>query len=136
MYREEINSKIRKTFDDILNHKPTGKELARKKEIDKLARQEKEEYEKKRAEFYNNPLHWDNNKRRRCGLPVLRGIVNKGRTKRYPSFRPTPRLFYVLEDVIEETLTDKFKNNEFFNKFVDIKDLQVGDQNIFYVNQN
>lgn len=136
MYREEINNKIRKTFDDILKHQPTDKELARQKEIEKIARQEKEEYEKKRTEFYNNPLHWDNNKRRRHGLSVLRGRVNKCRTKRCPSFRPTPRLFYVLEDVIEEALTNKLKSNEFFDKFVDIKDIQVGDQNVFYVNQN
>lgn len=135
MYREEINSKIRKTFDDILKeHKPNANELARMK-MEKIARQEKEEYEKKRTEFYNNPLHWDNNKRRRYGLPVLRGRVNKGRTKRYPSFRPTPRLFYVLEDVIEEALTNKLKSNDFFNNFVDIKNMQVDNQNVFYVNQ-
>ena len=136
MYREEIDRKIRKTFDDILkDHKPNANELAHQK-IEKLARQEKEEYEKKRTEFYNNPLHWDNNKRRRHGLSVLRGRVNKCRTKRYPSFRPTPRLFYILEDVIEEALTNKLNSNEFFDKFVDIKDIQVGDQNVFYVNQN
>lgn len=135
MDREETNKTIRDSFNNILNHKPTGKELTRQKEIDKIARQEKEEYEKKRAEFYANPLHWDNNKRRRYGLPVLRGRINKSRSKRYPSFRPTARLFCTLEDVIEEALTDKLKSNEFFNNFVDYKDMALGDANVFYVSK-
>lgn len=135
MYREEINKSIRKTFDDILKHQPTGKELERKKEVDKIARQEKEDYEKKRAEFYNNSLHWDNNKRRRYGLPVLRGNANKYRSKRYPSFRPTARLFCLIEDIIEETLTDKFKNNEFFGQFVEMKDMVCGDAQVFEVSK-
>lgn len=133
MDREEENRILRSSFNDILNHKPTIKELIRQKEIDKIIRQEKEEYEKKKTDFYNNPLHWDNNKRRRYGLPVLRGRFNKGRIKHYPSFRPTPRSFFILEDVIEEVLTDKFKSNEFFQKFVDIKDLNITDANTFYV---
>lgn len=133
MNREEVNEILRDSFDKILNCKPTGKELTRQKEIDKIARQEKEEYEKKRAEFYANPLHWDNNKRRRCGLTVLRGKVNKGRSKRYPSFHPTARLFCILEDIIEEALTGKLKGNEFFNNFVDYKDMDFGNTNVFYV---
>lgn len=135
MDREEINEILRDSFDNILNYKPTGKELTRQKEIDKIARQEKEEYEKKRTEFYANSLHWDNNKRRRCGLPVLRGTVNKCRAKRYPSFRPSTRLFCIIEDTIDEVLTDNFKNNEFFNRFVDYKDLTLGDAKVFYVNE-
>ena len=133
MNREETNKTIRDSFNNILNHKPTGKELTRQKEIDKIARQEKEEYGKKRADFYNNPLHWDNNKRRRCGLPVLRGRINKSRSKRYPSFRPTACLFCTLEEVIEEALTDKLKSNEFFNNFVDYKDMDFGNANMFYI---
>ena len=131
MDREEINKILRNSFDNILNYKPTGKELIRKKEIDKIARQEKEEYEKKKSEFYSNPLHWNNNKRRRYGLHVLRGNINKCRSKRYPSFRPTARLMCTIEDMIDEVLTDKFKSNEFFEKFVDIKDMNVGDKNLF-----
>lgn len=133
MNREEINMMLRNSFNNILNHKPTGKELIREKEINKIARQEKEEYEKKRAEFYNNPLHWDNNKRRRHGLPVLRGKLNKCRSKRYPSFHPTARLMCIIEDVIDEVLTNKFKSNEFFNEFVDVKNIAVGDKNMSYV---
>lgn len=136
MDREEVNKQLRNSFNDILNYKPTGKELIRQKKIDEILRKEKEEYEQKRTEFYNNPLHWNNNKRRRYGLSVLRGRVNKGRSKRYPSFRPTPRAFFIIEDVIDEVLTDKFKNNEFFNKFVDYKDLSLGNAKEFYVRNN
>ena len=132
MVREEMNRILRSSFNDILNHKPTGKELIRQKEIDKIARQEKEDYENKRTAFYNNPLHWDNNKRRRYGLPVLRKNINKCRAKRYPSFRPTVRFFCLLEDVIDEILTDKFNSNELFENFVDIKDLNVGDTKVYY----
>ena len=135
MNREEVNEILRDSIDNILNYKPTGKELTRQKEIDKIARQEKEEYEKKRAEFYANPLHWGNNKRRRHHLPVLRGNVNKCRNKRYPSFHPTVRLMSVIEDMVDEVITDGFKNNKFFEKFVDIKDMALGDANVFYVNR-
>ena len=135
MDREEINEILRDSFNNILNYKPTGKELTRQKEIDKIARQEKEEYEKKKAEFYRNPLHWDNNKRRRYGLPVLRGRINKYRSKRYPSFHPTARLMCIIEDTIDEVLTDGFKDNKFFEKFVDIKDMALGDANVFYVSR-
>lgn len=135
MDREEVNEILRNSFDKILNYKPIGKELTRQKEIDRIVRQEKEEYEKKRVEFYANPLHWDNNKRRRCGLPVLRGRINKYRSKRYPSFHPTARLMCIIEDTIDEVLTDGFKNNKFFEKFVDIKDMVLGDANVFYVSR-
>ena len=135
MDREEVNEILRDSFDKILNCKPTGKELTRQKEIDKIARQEKEEYEKKRVEFYAKHLQWDNNKRKRCGLPVLRGKINKYRSKRYPSFHPTARLMCIIEDTIDEVLTDGFKNNKFFEKFVDIKDMALGDANVFYVSR-
>ena len=135
MDREEVNEILRDSFDKILNYKPIGKELTRQKEIDRIARQEKEEYEKKRAEFYANPLHWDNNKRRRCGLPVLRGKINKYRSKRYPSFYPTTRLMCIIEDTIDEVITDGFKNDKYFEKFVDIKDMALGDANVFYVSK-
>ena len=135
MNKEETNRIIRDSFNNILNYEPTGKELVRKKQIYEIARKEKEDYEQRKAEFYNNPLHWSNNKRRRYGLSVLRGRANKCRAKRYPSFRPTTRLFCTLEDVIEEALTDKLKSNEFFNKFVDYKDMNLGDAKVFYVGE-
>lgn len=132
MDRELTNEIIRNYFNNILNSKPTGKELTRQKEIDEIARQEKEEYEKKRIAFYNNPLHWSNNKRRRHNLPALRGNINKCRAKRYPSFRPTARFFCLLEDTIDRVLTNKFKSNEFFGKFVEEKDLNIGSSKTYY----
>lgn len=133
MNREEINERLRNSFNSILNHKPTGKELTRQKEIEEIARKEKEDYEKKREDFYNNPLHWDNNKRRRHNLPVLRGNINKNRSKRYPSFHPTARICCLIEDVIDEVLTDNMKNNEFFGQFVDVKNIGVCDKDLFFV---
>ena len=125
MNKELTNTIIRKYYNNILNSKPTDKELKRKKEIDEIARQEKEDYENKRIAFYNNPLHWSNNKRRRHSLPALRGNTNKCRAKKYPSFRPTARFFCLLEDTIDDILSDKFESNEFFEKFVDIKDMKL-----------
>ena len=133
MNREEVNEWLRNSFNSTLNHKPTDKELARRKEIEEIARKEKEDYEKKKKDFYDNPLHWDNNKRRRHHLPVLRGSINKNRSKRYPSFHPTARIYCLIEDVIDEVLTDNMKNNEFFGQFVDVKNIGVGDKDLFFV---
>ena len=135
MNREEVNEWLRNSFNSTLNHKPTDKELARRKEVEKLVYKEKEDYEKKKKDFYDNPLHWSNNKRRRHHLPVLRGSVNKYRSKRYPSFYPTARTYYLIEDVMDDILTDNFKNNEFFNQFVDVKDLNIGDKNLLFVEE-
>ena len=133
MNREEVNERLRNSFNSILNHKPTDKELARRKEVEKLVHKEKEDYEKKKTDFYNNPLHWSNNKRRRHHLPVLRGNINKHRSKRYPLFHPTTRICCLIEDVIDEVLTDNMKNNKFFRQFVDVKNIGVGDKNLFFV---
>ena len=129
MNKEEVNKVLRDSFKNILNREPTERE----KEIREIARQEKEEYEKKRADFYNNPLYWDNNKRRRYGLPALRGKVNRCRTKRYPSFRPSAYFFCTLGDIIEETISSKLSSSKFFNEFVDFKNVDIGEQNKYYV---
>lgn len=129
MNKEEVNKVLRDSFKNILNREPTERE----KEIREIARQEKEEYEKKRADFYTNPFHWDNNKRRRYGLPVLRGRVNKCRNKRYPSFKPSAYLFCTLEDIIEETIGSKLSSGEFFNEFVNFRNVDIGERNKYYV---
>ena len=128
MKREEINNALRGAVSNILNRKLTERE----KEIKELARKEKEEYERKRIAFYNNPLHWSNNKRRMYGLPVLRGQINKYRNKHYPSFRPTIHLFCTIEDVINETIGSKLCSNEFFGEFIEFKNMNVGEQNKYY----
>ena len=115
----------------VLNAEPTQRD----KEIEEILSQEKEEYEIKKKEFYENPLHWPNNKRRMHGLAVLRGRINKCRSKKFPSFRPTPRIFFLIEDIIEETLCKDWKDDKFFNKLVDIKNIDIGDKNLFFIEQ-
>ena len=72
---------------------------------------------------------------RRHGLHVLRGSVNKCRLKEYPRFHPSVKFFGRLDDIITEILVDNFKNNEYFNSFVEGKDLAVGDANVFRVSE-
>lgn len=128
-FEKEVNKAIKEGLKQVLSTEPTPRD----KEIEEVLRQEKEEYEIKKKEFYKNPLHWSNNKRRMRGLPVLRGRVNKCRSKKFPSFEPTPRVFFLIEDIIEETLCENWKNDKFFNKFVDIKNIDVGDKNLFFI---
>lgn len=90
--------------------------------------------ERKNA-FYADPIHWNNNKRKRHGLSVLRGSINKYRSKKYPRFHPSVKFFDRLDDIITETIVDNFKNNEYFNSFVKGKDLAIGDANVFRVSE-
>lgn len=129
--KAEVNDSIRKQFDNIIHGKPPKTE--REKEIDKLAREELEEYRRKKKAFYDNPIHWDNNKRRRRGLPVLRGRVNKHRLKEYPGFHPSVRFFCMMEDLFDEILITTMEDD--FNSFVEVKDLAVGDTNVLRVNE-
>lgn len=131
--KAEANDSIRKQFDNIIHGKPPKTE--REKELDRLAKEEKEEYERNKNAFYADPIHWSNNKRRRHGLSVLRGDINKYRSKIYPVFHPSVKFFSRLDDIITEILEDNFKNNEYFNSFVEEKDLAVGDAKVFKVNE-
>lgn len=124
----DSNEEIRKQFIEIMHREPTTRDL----EIRELVRKEYEKYKTKRAKFYADPLHWTNNKRRRHGLHSLRGKVNKYRQKTFHSFQ-SPAVFYYLEDLIAEVLPKKMDEN--FSKFVDVKDLALGDANTFYVSQ-
>lgn len=129
--KAKANDKIRENVKEIMkSHSKTERE----KELDRLAKEEKEEYERNKNAFYADPIHWNNNKRRRHGLPVLRGDINKYRSKIYPAFHPSVKFFGLLDDIITETLEDNFRNNEYFNSFVEVKDLAVGDANVFRVN--
>lgn len=131
--KAEVNDNVRKQFDNIIHDKPPKTE--REKELDRLAKEEKEEYERNKNAFYADPIHWSNNKRRRHGLSVLRGDINKYRSKIYPVFHPSVKFFSRLDDIITEILEDNFKNNEYFNSFVEEKDLAVGDAKVFKVNE-
>lgn len=127
----EVNDNVRKQFYNIIHGKPPKTE--REKEIDKLAREELEEYRRKKKAFYNNPVHWNNNKRRRYGLPVLRGIVNKCRLKEYPGFHPSVRFFCMMEDLFDEIFITTMEDN--LNSFVEVKDLAVGDTDVLRANE-
>lgn len=120
------NEEIRKQFIEMMHREPTDRDL----EIQELVRKEYEEYKIKRDKFYTDQLHWTNNKRRRFGLHPLRGKVNKYRQKNFHSFQSSA-VFYYIEDLIAEVLPKKIDEN--FGKFVDVKDLAIGDKNTFYV---
>lgn len=130
--KAKVNDKIRENVKEIMKPRP---KTEREKELDRLAKEEKEEYERNKNAFYADPIHWNNNKRRRHGLHALRGDINKYRSKIYPAFHPSVKFFGLLDDIITETLVDKFKNNEYFNSFVEVKDLAVGDTNVFRVSE-
>ena len=133
--KAEANDKIRESVKEIMKPHP---KTEREKELDRLAKEEKEEYERNKNAFYADPIHWNNNKRRRHGLHALRGDVNKYRSKIYPAFHPSEKFFGLLDDVTSEILENKFKNGEFdylFNSFVEVKDLAVGDTNVLRVNE-
>mgnify|MGYP007065777959 CR=1 FL=1 len=86
-----------------------------------MVEEEIREYKKKKKEFYDNPLHWNNNMRRRHGLPVLRGKVNKYRLKRCSGFHPTAELFYLFDDVVSKEVERNLEN--YFNFFAEIKEI-------------
>lgn len=116
--KAKANDKIRENVKEIMkSHLKTERE----KELNKLAKEEKEEYERKKNAFYTDPIHWNNNKRKRHGLSVLRGSVNKYRSKKYPRFHPSVKFFDRLDDIVTETIVDNFKNNEYFNFFCERK---------------
>lgn len=130
--KAKANDKIRENVKEIMkSHSKTERE----KELNKLAKEEKEEYGRKKNAFYADPIHWNNNKRERHGLSVLRGNVDKYRSKKYPRFHPSVKFFDRLDDIITETIVDNFKNNEYFNSFVKGKDLAIGDANVFRVSE-
>lgn len=129
--KTEVNDNVRKQFNNIIHGKPPKTE--REKEIDKLAREELKEYRRKKKAFYDNPIHQNNNKRRRHGLPVLRGDVNKYRSKEYPGFYPSVRFFCMMEDLFDEILITTMEDS--FNSFVEVKDLAIGDAKVFRVSE-
>lgn len=127
----EVNDNVRKQFDNIIHSKPPKTE--QEKAFYKLGKEELEGYRRKKKAFYNNPIHWNNNKRRRHGLPVLRGSVNKYRSKEYPVFYPSVRFFGMMEDLFDEILITTMEDN--LNSFVEVKDLAVGDAKVFRVSE-
>ena len=129
--KQAMNNRLRDSLNKVTNQSKTERE----KELDRLAKEEFEEYKRKKKEFYDNPIHWTNNKRRRHGLSVLRGSVNKCRSKRYLSYHPSAILFSTLDDIIVDTLSNKMRIDEYFESFVDYKDVAYDNANIFYASE-
>lgn len=100
--------------------------MRNKEEIREIFLQEKLIYERKRKKFYDNALHWNNNKRKMHGFATLRGSVNKNKVKEYPSFRISTEFFNLIEEEIDERIKEAIKKNNLFDNFVDIKNLSYG----------
>ncbi len=69
------------------------------------------------AEWSQKKFKWFFKKRRQ----------NKLMTKIYHRYRSP--LYYLIEKTIEETLPDMASTTEFFDKFVDVKNLEQGETN-------
>lgn len=78
-----------------------------------------------------------NNKKKKLGLPLAR-VAKKGRkTRKYKRTKIRHiysfSLFDLIEEVITKTLQEEWPSSEFFNDFVEIKDLQLGKEDmVFY----
>lgn len=87
--------------------------------------EEKRKWELDKIEFESNPLHWSNNKRKMHGMNTLRGSLNKNRKKKFHVYRPSYKMFSFIEDMVCRKLQYIYQN-DFFNNFVDVKDLGIG----------
>ena len=76
-----------------------------------------------------------NNVKRMHGLPLTRisGKKKRKQKEQRKRFILSFKLFDIIEDIIEETLCSKWSDNEFFNEFVEVKNLNIGDKNILKV---
>lgn len=54
----------------------------------------------------------------------------------YKSMRNNTALFAIIEQILELTDVQGFENNPFFEQFVDFRNIRLGDQNNFYVEDN
>lgn len=101
--------------------------------IKQLAKRNINNYKTRREEFYNNPMHWDNNKRRSAGLPVLRGNLNKYRSKVFRSSVSSSELFKEIEREINKAFSDYAFSNSYFDEFVKVEDFarQVAKESLY-----
>lgn len=83
-----------------------------------------EEYHKKieddfQAEWPKKKFKWFFKKRRQQKL------------RRQISYRYSGPVFWLIEDIIDDMLSNQWQSSEFFGQFVDVKDIAVGDKNYF-----
>lgn len=76
-----------------------------------------------------------NNVKRRHGLPLTRISGKKKRKKKQQRKRFIVgfKLFDIIEEVVDKTLCNNIQENKFFNQFVEVKKLNLGDRNIVTV---
>lgn len=74
-----------------------------------------------------------NNVKRMHGLPLTR-ISGKKKRKQKEIRRKNIlgfNLFDIIEEMIEKTIGEQIVHSDYFGKFVDVKDINIGDPNYF-----
>lgn len=74
-----------------------------------------------------------NNAKKMHGLPVTRMPGKKKRKKKNQRKRHilSFKLFDLIEEIVERTIVSTWSQNDFFDKFVDVKNLAMGDKHKF-----
>lgn len=74
-----------------------------------------------------------NNVKRMHGIPLTRISGSKKRKQKRLRRRSilSFELFEIIEDMVEEIVGSKLSNDQFFDKFVDIKGVNMGEKNVF-----
>lgn len=72
-----------------------------------------------------------NNIKRMHGLPITRisGKKKRKQKEQRKRFILSFKLFDLIENIVDETLCSKWSDNEFFNEFVEVKNLNIVDEN-------
>lgn len=73
-----------------------------------------------------------NNIKKMHGLPLTRiNAKKKRRTKKLKKrYILSFKLFDIIEGIVEKTIHSQWSDNPFFDKFVEVKNLDVGDKNV------
>lgn len=74
-----------------------------------------------------------NNKKKMLGLPLTRisGKKKRQQKRKRTRYILTFKLFHLVEEKVERTICSEPMVNEFFNKYADVKSLNIGDKAIF-----
>ena len=74
-----------------------------------------------------------NNVKKMHGLPLTRMSGKKKRKKKNQRKKNilSFKLFDLIEEIVERTIVSTWSQNDFFDKFVDVKNLAIGDKNKF-----
>lgn len=74
-----------------------------------------------------------NNVKKMHGLPVTRMPGKKKRERKNQRKRHilSFKLFDLIEEIVERTITSTWSQSDFFDKFVDVKNLAIGDKHKF-----